>query len=157
MTTSQIVVLRPPFPVDLAALFEHQLDPEANRMAGTRPRSPDAFRAVWERNMADPSVVARVIVLDGAVAGGVSCFPNEGVDMVGYWIGRAHWGRGVASDALRLFLQEVTRRPLHAHTSAANPASMRVLVKNGFRETGRFVDAGSDRYLAGEVVTFLLE
>jgi RimJ/RimL family protein N-acetyltransferase len=58
---------------------------------------------------------------------------QSGDTLVGYWIGREYWGRGVASRALALFLLEVDERPLHAHVAAHNAGSIRVLEKCGFR------------------------
>ena len=58
---------------------------------------------------------------------------QSGDTLVGYWIGREYWGRGVASRALALFLMEVDERPLHAHVAAHNAGSIRVLEKCGFR------------------------
>ena len=51
---------------------------------------------------------------------------------VGYWIGKEHWGQGVATRALAAFLQFVTERPLRAHVAAHNVGSIRVLEKCGF-------------------------
>lgn len=151
------VSLRAVEPADLPVLFRNQLDPEANRLAGTKPRGPEAFRALWEQALSDPDVVARVILSGGVVAGGISCFKADGVDAVGYWIGREHWGRGVATRALALFLGEVTRRPLHATAARANAGSIRVLERCGFRLTGHAMGEETDRYLPGEVAEFVLE
>ncbi len=56
------------------------------------------------------------------------------------------WGRGVASEAVRLFLQEVEERfklqSLGAFTYAENIASVRVLEKNGFRLEESFTEDG---------------
>ena len=53
-----------------------------------------------------------------------------------YWIGRAHRGKGIATDALRAFLALEGTRPLHAATAADNFGSQRVLSKCGFRVVG---------------------
>ncbi len=54
----------------------------------------------------------------------------------GYWLGEAYWGRGVATEAVRLFLPYAfTSFPvdrIQALVKAWNPASARVLEKNGF-------------------------
>lgn len=124
---------------DLPAFFEHQRDPVAVRMAAFPSRDADAFRRHWERILADPTVVARTIVVDGRVAGNVVSFVRDGVREVGYWIDRGAWGRGVATAALERFLRVVTERPLHATVAAGNRASVRVLEKCGFaveREIG---------------------
>lgn len=151
------IVLREVAAKDLPLLFEHQQDPESNRMAGTKPRSAESFRDIWDACMRDPSVVSRVILLDGELVGGVSCFKMDGVDAVGYWIARPHWGKGIATGAVRLFLQEVTRRPLYATAARANKASMRVLENCGFRLKGFHMGAETERYIACEVASFVLE
>jgi hypothetical protein len=58
------VCLRDIAPDDLPWMYEFNLDPEANRLAATIPRSAEAFRAHWERALADPSVVAKAIYVD---------------------------------------------------------------------------------------------
>lgn len=89
---------------DLPRMYEMQLDPESNRLAGTIPRSAEAFEAHWAKVLRDPSLTAKVILLDEEVVGTVSCFPNEGQTHVGYWVSRDHWGKGIASRALELLL-----------------------------------------------------
>ncbi len=142
---------------DLPELFQHQLDPEANRMAGTRPRSAESFRAVWDRSFEDPATVTRVILRDGRLVGGISCFKMDGLDSVGYWIAREHWGRGIATCALKLLLREVTVRPLHASAARSNHASVRVLENCGFRLSGYHTGEETERYLPCEVATFILD
>ena len=117
---------------DLPVFFEHQRDPEANRMAAFPPRDRDAFMAHWTTILREASVVLRTVLLDGEVAGNVVVFDYEGRREVGYWIGRAFWGKGVATSALRAFLAEVTERPIYAGVAEANVASIRVLEKCGF-------------------------
>ena len=117
---------------DLPVFFEHQRDPEANRMAAFPPRDRDAFMEHWTTILRDASVVLRTVLLDGEVAGNVVAFDFEGRREVGYWIGRAFWGKGVATSALRAFLAEVTERPIYAGVAEANVASIRVLEKCGF-------------------------
>lgn len=143
-------------PRDVPVLFEHQLDPEGNRLAGTKPRSAESFRAIWDQILKDSSVVTRVIVEGDVVVGVISCFKRDGLDAVGYWIAREHWGRGIASRAFALFLQEVTLRPLHATAARANAASIRVLEKCGFRLTGYRMGEETDRHVACELATFVL-
>jgi RimJ/RimL family protein N-acetyltransferase len=133
------VELRDVVEADLPALFEHQLDPEANRMAAFPPRDERAFMAHWARILADPSLMAKAVLVGGRVAGNVVSFEREGRRMVGYWLGREFWGRGVATRALALFLQQVPDRPLEARVAKHNAASLRVLRKCGFTITGEDV------------------
>lgn len=154
---SDAIRLRPARPGDLPALFEIQADLESNAMAGTKPRTREAFFAVWDRIFADQGAVSRVIEIDAAIVGSIGCFQAEGRDCVGYWIARSQWGRGIASRALTMFLAEERRRPLHATTTRANTPSQRVLEKCGFRRLGSRIGEETERYVAGEVVDFVLE
>ena len=63
---------------DLPVFFEHQMDADANRMAGFPPRDRDAFMAHWNTILRDASVVVRTILLDGQVAGNVVAFDLRG-------------------------------------------------------------------------------
>lgn len=132
MTATEGVFLRPVEPGDRLWVYEMQLDPESNRMAVTIPRTGEAFDTHWANALTDPQVSARVILAGGERVGIVTCFQRDGQDRVGYWIDKAYWGRGVASRALRLLLDEVTRRPLFATAATSNGASLRVLQKCGF-------------------------
>jgi L-fuculose-phosphate aldolase len=126
------VRLREVRPADLPVLFEHQADPEASRMAAFPSRDREAFFSHWAGILADPQVTARTILFEGRVAGNILSFERSGRRLVGYWIGRKHWDRGVASRALSLFLRQVPTRPLYAHVARHNIASLRVLEKCGF-------------------------
>ncbi|MBL8957295.1 MAG: GNAT family N-acetyltransferase [Myxococcaceae bacterium] len=118
---------------DLPTFYEHQADPAVSAMAGFKPRSHDAFFVHWRTKvLADPANTRFAVVADGVLAGNVVAFDREGKRLVGYWYGRAHWGRGIASEALRRFLTLETQRPLCAWVIPSNRASMRVLEKHGF-------------------------
>lgn len=122
---------------DLPIFFEHQCEPEAQRMAAFRPREHDAFMLHWRTNvLGNPAARNRAIVVDRCVAGNIGSWDSEGKRLIAYWIGREYWGRGVATAALSEFLGEETTRPLCAHVAANNRASIRVLQKCGFRQVG---------------------
>jgi RimJ/RimL family protein N-acetyltransferase len=136
------VELRDVIESDLPVFYEHQLDPEANRMAAFVARDRDAFMAHWAGILRDDSVMAKTVLFDGQVAGNVVSFEQEGQRLVGYWIGKRHWGKGVATGALSAFLKHNTSRPLYARVAATNVASIRVLEKCGFAVSGREIHAG---------------
>jgi RimJ/RimL family protein N-acetyltransferase len=127
------VRLRPVEDQDLGAFFEHQADPEANEMAAFPARGKDQFAAHWAKIRADEAAVLRTIVADGAVAGYITSWEQDGQRLIGYWVGREHWGRGVATQALAQFTRRLTARPLHAYVAAHNAGSIRVLEKCAFR------------------------
>jgi RimJ/RimL family protein N-acetyltransferase len=122
---------------DLDVFFEHQLDPGATAMAAFPARERAPFLAHWEKIRAHPTNVLRTIVVDGEVAGNVVSWDQSGDRLVGYWLGRTYWGRGVATRALALFVAEVPARPLYANVAVHNVGSIRVLRKCGFRLTER--------------------
>ncbi|WP_020474705.1 GNAT family N-acetyltransferase [Zavarzinella formosa] len=155
--TDDSVQIRDIEPEDLPRMFQMQLDTESNRMAVTIPRSAEVFDSHWADALRDPTVTAKAILLDGALAGYVSCFPCEGRASVGYWISREHWGKGTATQALRLLLREVTTRPLNAHVATSNGASLRVLQKCGFVVEGVRMSPASDRYPACEEAILVLK
>jgi RimJ/RimL family protein N-acetyltransferase len=63
----------------------------------------DAFERRWSRLRADETVIARVIVVDGEVAGTIGSWGDPGEREVTYWIGRSYWGKGIATGALTAF------------------------------------------------------
>ena len=130
------ILLRDVIESDLPILFEQQLDPDATAMAAFPSRDREAFMAHWTKIMADESNILKTIVFDGQVAGNIVGWENTGEWEVGYWIGKEYWGRGVATQALLLFLGLVKTRPLYAHVVKHNIGSRRVLEKCGFRMFG---------------------
>jgi RimJ/RimL family protein N-acetyltransferase len=117
---------------DLPTLFGYQLDPVATEMAAFPARDWEAFLAHSMKIMADDTVVVRVVLADGVVAGDIASFERLGVREVGYWFGRDHWGKGVATKGLAAFLTHDPTRPLYARVVVHNVASIRVLEKCGF-------------------------
>jgi RimJ/RimL family protein N-acetyltransferase len=139
------VLLREVTEDDLPVFFEHQRDPEANRMAAFAARERDAFMAHWARILIDEACVTRAVVVDGHVAGNVVSWEEEsGRRVIGYWIGREFWGRGIATRALGAFLGELSTRPLYAHVAAHNVASIRVLEKCGFAISDEMPEPSDD-------------
>lgn len=153
--------LRRTTPDDLPALFEFQSDPEGNVLAGTKPRPRELFFAAWESHLANPGINGCVIETETAdgtqLVGSIACFQADGQNCVGYWIARHHWGKGIASRALALFLTQEPRRPLHATIASNNAASRRILEKCGFRCTGLRTGEETERYTAGEIADFILD
>jgi len=132
------VLLREVTPDDILVFYEQHLDPESVQMAAVEPRSDlQAFTAHWHKNLAREDNFARTAVVDGAVAGHVVSWEQDGDRLVGYWFGREFWGRGIATKAVAAFLLEETDRPMKAIVATHNVGSKRVLEKCGFVEVGR--------------------
>ncbi len=153
------VRLREVTAADLPIFFEHQLDPEANYMAAFTRKdytSWEAFTAHWTRILSDDTTTNRTILCDGEVAGHVSKY-EEGPDHpeVTYWLGKAFWGKGIATAALQAFLVHITARPIYARAAKDNRGSVRVLEKCGFTIVGE--DKGFANARDHEVEEYLLQ
>jgi RimJ/RimL family protein N-acetyltransferase len=120
---------------DLPIFYRQQLDPEANDMAAFTSADPTnraAFIARWEKILDNPAIIKRSILADDDIAGHILQFEQFGKPAVSYWLGKPHWGRGIATAALALFLNDIPLRPLYARAAHDNHASIRVLQKNNF-------------------------
>jgi RimJ/RimL family protein N-acetyltransferase len=86
----------------------------------------------------DPERTFAIVVAD-QVVGMVGMTGVEEPVEIGYWVGRPFWGRGFATAAVGLVLEEARRRGIRrlaAHIFPDNLASARVLEKNGFASLG---------------------
>ena len=104
MNNSVTITIRNVETSDISIFFEQQLDLEANRMAAFvrgDPHDRAAFDAHWKRIMDSTGIVKKTILRGEEVAGHISCYPQEGELEVTYWLGKKHWGKGVATQALR--------------------------------------------------------
>jgi RimJ/RimL family protein N-acetyltransferase len=128
-----MVLLRNVTDEDLPIFFEHQRDAAALRMAAFPSRERDAFLTHWRTNVLRPENVTRTIVVGGLVAGYIGSWEQDGKRLVAYWMGREHWGKGIATRALSEFVVLEPIRPLHAWVAVHNVGSIRVLEKCGFR------------------------
>lgn len=118
---------------DIPTFYEHQLDVDATRMAAFPSRDRAAFDAHWAKNiLGNPAAITRTILVDGDGAGNIGSWLRDDVRLVGYWIGKEHWGKGVATRAFTAFLRVVTERPLYADVVKHNLGSIRVPEKCGF-------------------------
>jgi RimJ/RimL family protein N-acetyltransferase len=126
------VELREVIEADLEAFFTQQLEPEATRMADFPSRDREAFFAHWHRILPEHGSVLKTILFAGQVAGNIVCWEQSGKWLVGYWLGREFWGKGIATRALLRLLEVVKTRPLFAYVSKGNRGSRRVLEKAGF-------------------------
>ncbi len=108
--------------------------------------------AHWHGILRDQNNICRTVVAADEVAGNIVCFERHGVREVGYWIGREHWDRGVATLALSELVALVDVRPLYGRVAKDNVSSIRVLEKCGFRLTDEAIGPAEPEDGVEEVV-----
>ena len=139
MGKPHVVTLRATRAEDLDALFRFEQDPSAVYMAAftsTDPTDRALFDAHWHRLIADPEIDTRTVRADGDIVGSVARWFDDGIAEITYWIDSARWGQGIATRAMRLFLDAVRERPVRARVASDNAGSIAVLEKLGFRRVG---------------------
>lgn len=132
---------------DLPIFFEHQLDAEATRMAAFPSREREAFMAHWDKIMSKATNltgIVKTILADDTVAGNVVYGEAAGEPNIGYWLGKSHWGQGIASEAVAQFLATIEARPVYAHVARHNFASIRILQKCGFQPARKDIGDGDE-------------
>lgn len=133
------IQLRAIKPSDLPIFFQQQQEPDAVHMAAFTSKDPSdkhTFDAHWAKIMADETVVIQTILYGEQIAGSVLKYEMFGDLEVSYWLGKEFWGKGIATEALRQFLEILKIRPLFARAAKDNIGSIRVLEKCGFTITG---------------------
>ena len=112
------------------------------------PTDRAAFDAHYQRLRADPGVTVRAIENDGQLVGMIASFSVEDEREITYWINPALWGRGIASEAVGLFIKHEGQRPLYARVAQHNHGSSTVLARNGFLKIGEETScaAGVDKH-----------
>lgn len=79
MSRFESITIREVESSDLETFFEHQLDPEAIRMAAfvsQDPKDRATFDAHWDQILHTPQITQRTIVAEGQVAGHIACYPD---------------------------------------------------------------------------------
>ena len=136
----------------VAVYFERAQSAAIRAVLPQRARTLEEALADYRRTL-EPgaSSFGRTILADGQYVGDVWCYAmdpsGDPQAMVSYCVfEQALWGRGAASAALGLFLEEIRERFGLEHTGAFtfadNTGSIRVLEKNGFRLTESFTEGG---------------
>lgn len=142
-------MLRPWRPEDAPSIARHADDPQV--AANLRDVFPcpyqlsDAEEFIRLCRAAEPEqAIFRAIVVDGQAVGSVAL--TRGTDVcrrsaeLGYWLGRAFWGRGIMTKAVEEMCRtgfeawDIVR--IYAEPFAHNAGSRRVLEKAGFALEG---------------------
>ena len=148
MTTERLL-LRPWLDSDAEALFKYASDPDVGSRAGWPPHksveeSLDIIRTLFHNDTTWAIVLKDTGEPIGAIGYGPSCdckLPTrDGEPIVGYWVAKPFWNRGICTEALRLMLDHIVNATdipsLISGHFIDNPASGRVMEKCGFVATG---------------------
>jgi [ribosomal protein S5]-alanine N-acetyltransferase len=133
------IKLRPTEIADLDILFEFQLDREGGYLAAFMPKNhtdKSAYLDKYTKLLSNPTVNNQTIVFDKITVGSVGKFILEGNTEITYWIDRKFWGLGIATKALKTFLDIETTRPIIGRVAFDNFGSQKVLEKCGFTKIG---------------------
>ena len=104
------------------------------------PYTPGDAKEWIEAVTSQDPTVHFAIVVDGEAAGGIGLELQQDIfkrsAVIGFWLGEAHWGRGIATAALRALTAHAFASfdlcRLQAYVFERNAASARVLEKAGY-------------------------
>ncbi len=140
------VTLRRTTPEDSQALFLIASEPEVLRyMDWPAPRNSEEIKARHEGTKArwESGTEYQWVIMDkpsDTVIGTISFRPKGHAVDFGYFLARAHWGKGLASDASSLVVNWLRTQPeilrIWATADAENVRSHRVLERLGMRREG---------------------
>lgn len=138
----------------VAIYFERAQQPDVRRMLPQKAQTVEEALADFARTqMPGATSFGRTIAADGRYVGDVWCYGIDPADtpnaMLSYCIfEKDARGCGAATEAVRLFLAEVSARyrlrTIGAFTYGDNAASICVLEKCGFMLKERFTEAGRE-------------
>jgi RimJ/RimL family protein N-acetyltransferase len=136
--------LRPPAWADAEAVIAICGDWEIARRLGRvpHPYGHSDFCFFLEQVVVLAPTWAIVLRETNVLVGVIGLAPHQDGQSaeLGYYIGRSHWGRGLATEAgqavVRLGVEDIGYERLTSGYHADNPASGRVLAKLGFKPIG---------------------
>ena len=130
------LTLRPPRLEDADDIYRYVADWDVVRMIA-RPPWP------YPRELAEEfarTAHALVIERQGSVIGAVGINRRPSGCMLGFWLGKAYWGRGLTSEAVQAaiggYFAETAENDLLSGYFLDNPASWRIQDKCGFVAIG---------------------
>jgi RimJ/RimL family protein N-acetyltransferase len=163
MMETERLILRQWRESDAEALFKYASDPDVGPRAGWPPhKSVEESLQIIRTVFNTPTMWAVELKETGEAIGCVGYLPASVSNLqipddqceVGYWIGKPYWGRGICTEALRLVIDYCFKvkhfTVLWGDYFPNNPASGRVMMKCGFKDTGKEVicpnlEVGSDQ------------
>jgi len=137
-------ILRPWHPDDATALVKHANNPRiASNLRDGFPYPYTLRDAKLWLDMAGDNKkdVILAIEVEGEASGGIGLHGHKDVyrynGEIGYWLSERYWGKGIMSEAVAAMVNHAFTKTswlrLFACIFENNPASMKVLEKNGFK------------------------
>jgi 8-oxo-dGTP diphosphatase len=139
------LILRPLHAGDADEIQRHVADWDVARWTSSIPHPyPPGAAAAWIAKLADGGEIVLGITERGQdrVIGCIGLELDEAARSgeFGYWVAKAHWGRGYATEALRAYaahaFKELALQRAVAGAMPGNAGSIRVQEKAGFRKYG---------------------
>lgn len=140
------LLLRPLALTDVDAMFPLCAEPEIGGNAGWKPhQNAEETADVLRTFFIGQDIWAVTRALDGALMGTVGVIDdpkreNADARMLGYWLGKPHWGLGYMTEAVQAVLAHAFDTMglmlVSAYCFPENTRSKRVLEKAGFRYEG---------------------
>jgi ribosomal-protein-alanine N-acetyltransferase len=123
---------------NLRDLFPHPYDDAAADVWLGMTAGEEPPEGIWAIELDGEAIGCLAVERQGDVA--------RGSAEIGYWLGQPFWGRGIASAAVHHASEVALGQPdlwrLFAPVFSWNPASMRILEKNGFQREAVLKRAG---------------
>lgn len=124
--------------------------------------NPENFKKIHktllEEQVNDDSYFYLIKDSESSILGRINLVDIEKMDKIGYLgyrVGQAHIGKGIANKALKLLIETVTGKgikQIKAKTTTNNIASQRVLEKNGFER----IETSSEEFeMNGQMLKFV--
>ncbi len=147
--TGKSIILRPLIDEDADFLFQNVTNPEVRRQLRQLPdpynieHAYEFINTVTKEGLNEESYHFGIEEMaTGKLAGVIGGrFPdgNKEIAEIGYWLAKASWGKGIATEAVALIvsflINTVKVKSVTANVFENNIASIRVLEKNGFMNT----------------------
>lgn len=143
------ILLRPWQESDAEALYKYASDPIVGERAGWPPhKSKEESLEIIRTVFKNPTTWAIVLKETNEAIGAMGYMPDcplnlparENEPLVGYWVGKPYWNKGICTEALQLMLCHIRKETNYTSLICShfvdNPASGRVMEKCGFVPTG---------------------
>jgi [ribosomal protein S5]-alanine N-acetyltransferase len=144
LNDNALVKIRKLLPTDaaqLAGLCNNKKILDCLRDRSPFPYCESDVMGFIEECASDEPIVRFAIEYQGGFCGCVGFVPQDDINSpnaeVGYWLGEAFWGKGIATAAVNLILEYgflmLNLKRIYADVFEYNEASKKVLLKNGFK------------------------